>query len=564
VKKLKKSKKVNYICKSCGKEVTIGLRSYDGRDLCKTCKTKQTNIEKYGVETLLCKKEIREKALNGTGKTNISQLDNVKRKKAKKFSLKTEDEKAEIYQKAKDTMKDRYGGSYTATKEYKEKIFDKFGVENIFQLEEIKDKVKNTNTKKYGVEYPMQNEEILNKAKSTMIEKHGYDNPLKVEEFKNKIKETNLERYGVEYPLQNEFVKNKVKKKIKDRMVPLIHERLKEKDIEILDDYDIQRKGENIEYSFICKKCNSEFKSHLHSHIPLCPVCNPKYSSVGEMEIADFIRSLNLEIITNDRTILKGKELDIFISEKNIAIEYNGLYWHSELSGGKEKDYHEKKTQKCREKGIDLIHVFSDEWIFKKDIVKSILLNKLGLNEKRIYARKCIVKEIKSSDAIIFYNLNHIQGGINSSVNLGLFFENEMISVMSFSKSRFEKDTTELTRFASKKGCSVVGGFGKLFKHYINNYKFNEITTYADIRFFDGNVYERNGFKFSHQSQPNYYYLDSDYNYRYSRIKFQKYKLADLLENFDEDKTEWENMIKNGFDRIWDCGNLKFNFKKNG
>lgn len=197
----------------------------------------------------------------------------------------------------------------------------------------------------------------------------------------------------------------------------------------------------------------------------------------------------------------------------------------------------------------------------KKHAWKSIILNKLQLSNK-IYARKCIIKEINSKDSKEFLNNNHLQGHINSSIKLGLFYENELISLMTFGKSRYNKKYEyELLRYCNKKYVSVVGGASRLFKYFIKSYFPKNIISYCDLRYGNGNLYENLGMKLLRVSKPNYYYFRLNEKILYSRVKFQKHKLDNLLENFDSDLTEAENMFNHGFRRIWDSGNLVFEFK---
>lgn len=443
----------------------------------------------------------------------------------------------------------------------KERMIRDYGVENNFQRQEIKEKSKRTNLEKYGVSNFTKTDEYVIKSKETKLVKYGDPN------FNNreKAKETNLEKYGFEHHSSNKEVLQRMKVSISKKGLSSKKEILKKNNIEFLniEDYVGQRvSDEDVVYDFRCLKCQSIFKDTLHSKIPRCPECFPKYRSVSEIEIENFIKENGFYTISSSRKIIPPHEIDIYVPDKKFAIELNGLYWHSEKVGRKTKDYHLNKTLACQEKGIQLIHIFEDEWIDKKEIVKSIIKNKLGIVDKKIYARKCEIKELKSKDVQVFYENNHIQGFVNSSVNIGLFYENEIVSVLSFSKSRFEKNVIEITRFANKLNLSVVGGFSKMFKYFIRNNDFEKISTYADRRYFDGSIYLNNNFAFKGYTKPSYYYIDNNYNSRYNRIRFQKHKLESLIENFSSKLTEWQNMQENGYDRIWDCGNYKFEFTR--
>jgi len=353
----------------------------------------------------------------------------------------------------------------------------------------------------------------------------------------------------------------KIKKANREKILPVILKRLKGNNIELLKPYSNQRElEENVLYDFKCLICNNTFKDHLHSHIPRCPTCYPKYSSIGEKEIKVFIESLGFDVIENDRKILSGLELDIYIPDKKIAIEFNGLYWHSEQKG-KDKNYHLNKTLKCAEKEIQLIHFFEDEWYNKKEIVKSIIATRLGIVGKRIYARKCIIKNVTNKEERRFLEENHIQGYYPSSIKLGLYYEEELVLILTFGKSRFSNHDFELIRFANKLNSSVVGGFSKLLKSFRKDNK-GSLITFSERRLFSGNVYEKSGFSFLKTTLPNYYYVDENYNKRFNRMKFQKHKLKNLLKEYNEELTEKENMIVNNYDRIWDCGNNSFEIKK--
>lgn len=276
-------------------------------------------------------------------------------------------------------------------------------------------------------------------------------------------------------------------------------------------------------------------------------------ASKPEIEIKDFVKSLGVSVRLNDRKTIRPRELDIVIPEHNIAIEFNGLFWHSELQG-KDSSYHIGKSKECKELGLNLIHIFEHQWKFKQDIVKDIIRKRLGIVETRIFARKCIVKEVDTISAKQFIEDNHLQGYTNATYKIGLYYEDELISMMTFGKSRYDKKHSwELIRFANKLGINVLGGAAKILK-YFRGIQHGSIVSYCDKSIFSGQLYNDLGFKYSHTSKPNYFYFDRHLNI-HSRVAFQKHKLKDKLEIFDPSKTEWENMLANKFNRYWDCGN---------
>jgi hypothetical protein len=253
--------------------------------------------------------------------------------------------------------------------------------------------------------------------------------------------------------------------------------------------------------------------------------------------------------------------LDIYIPYHNIAFEFDGLYWHNELY--KDANYHLNKTELCEEKGIKLIHIFEDEWTYKQDIVKSRVKNLLGLSNDKIFARKCVIKEVKTENKTKFLDENHIQGSVGSSVNLGLYYKDELVSIMTFGSLRknmgrnFIDGHYELLRFCNKLDSNVIGGASKLFKHFINNYNPIEVISYADRRWSQGGLYDNLGFEFIKNSVPNYFYVVK--GKRMNRYNFRK----DILvkEGYDADKSEREIMSGRKIYRIYDCGNKLYRIK---
>jgi hypothetical protein len=305
---------------------------------------------------------------------------------------------------------------------------------------------------------------------------------------------------------------------------------------------------------------HGEFVQRAGDHINKkygCPKCSKQGYSKAEQEISSFIASLGFIVENNNKSILKNLELDIVIPEKKIAIEYNGLYWHSEQAG-KATNYHLNKTISANSAGYRLIHIFEDEWSNKKDIVKNRLTHILGVSSTSIYARKLDIREVSSMDARNFFNAHHLQGMVNSRHYLGLFEGNELVSCMSFSPVRFEdkENGFELMRFASSK--NVVGGFSRLLKNFLKSHpEIKYLVSYADKRWSEGSVYEVNGFNRVSDSKPGYFWCNSRGD-RFNRVLFQKHKLQNKLTSFDSNKTEKQNCIDNGYFRVFDCGTSKW------
>ena len=313
----------------------------------------------------------------------------------------------------------------------------------------------------------------------------------------------------------------------------------------------------HIKIKIICPK-HGIFEQLPYDHISNhgCVRCTSSVSK-PENEICDFLKSFNLKVKTSTTSIIKPQQLDIYLPDYNIAIEFNGLYWHNELK--LDKNYHLNKTNICKQNGIKLIHIFEDEWLYKQDIVKSRLLNILGLTKNKIFARKCIIKEVSSKESRLFLENNHLQGFTNSSVNVGLYYNNELISLMTFNKPRlgigFKHDGYELSRFASKLDCNVIGGADKLLNYFVKNHNPKSIISYADRRWSQGDLYEKLGFELVKVNKPNYWYIVG--KIRKHRFNFRKTILA--KEGFDTiNKTEHQIMLEREIYRIYDCGTITY------
>lgn len=276
-----------------------------------------------------------------------------------------------------------------------------------------------------------------------------------------------------------------------------------------------------------------------------------------EIQIRNFIETFGYNIIYNDRKILNGRELDIYIPEKRLAIEFNGSYWHSELY--KNELYHQKKTLQCSEKGIHLIHIFEYEWNNEdtQNKIKKYITGLLG-NSSIIYAKNTTIKVINNvALEKEFLNNNHLQGYIPSQTALGCYYNDELIGIMSFGKPRFSSEDIELLRLCWDSSYSVVGGSEKLFRYYISNYKPKSIVSYCDLTKFSGHVYNRLGFKENNITKPNYVWVNTKTNFVVSRYQSQKQKLIDKgLGVYGN--TENEIMYNIGYIKIYNSGNKKF------
>lgn len=306
-----------------------------------------------------------------------------------------------------------------------------------------------------------------------------------------------------------------------------------------------------------------EWEAKIHGHNGKksgCPTCVTGYKvSKPEKDIVKMVKELapNIAIKINTKSAIKPYELDVFIPEKNIAIEYNGLYWHSEHMG-KDKNYHYNKWLSCKEKGIQLIQIWEDDWNRNPELVKNMIAHKLGVSKKEnFYARKTKAQVIIKKEADNFLNKNHIQGTVGARLAYGLFEKDKLIAVMLFkNEANSNAKTLNLLRYATSE--KVVGGFTKLLKFAEKqNPEVTSIVTFSDNAISDGGLYVNNGFVEDGAVKPDYMYIVGGvrvhkFNYRLKR--FKKDPNLKWLEGY----TETQLARLNNIPRIWDAGKIRY------
>lgn len=554
-------------------------------------KSKETCLEKYGVKVPTQNKEVSIKISNSLLKKSDKEWNEItnKRKETKvklygdpnyvnskkcseTWHNKSDEEIQEFLDKMYNTKKEKYGNPYYRDEEkLKATCLEKYGVDSPSKSDEIKEKIRQSNLKNLGVEYPMQNKDVQEKAKKTSVLHYGVEHPLQSEEIKNKIKNTNLKKYGTEYPMRDKDIKKKIKEIDNEKLkfaknnnlysvndLCILFNRTQTailKDFKILN-VDIIKFDKD--QRFYVKELDLPIIENFFNRTDSCG------TSYSEKEIVDFIKSIyNGEVIENSKKIISPKELDIYIPSKNLAIEYNGLYWHDE--NHIEQRYHLNKTKACNEKEIDLIHIFEDDWIERKEIVKSMIASRLGIYQQKIFARKCKIKEVEKSQAKIFFDENHLQGYAQGTLYLGLFYDDELVQAIIMNKKGFHDGNAELTRMATKLNTQVLGGFSKLMNHISDYMEYDSITSYIYRAWFNGKGYIESGFKIVKENPPSYYYIVNEK--RIHKSYFRKKKIKKLYENkklefYDENLSEHQNMLNNNIYRIYDCGTIKVVYEK--
>lgn len=309
------------------------------------------------------------------------------------------------------------------------------------------------------------------------------------------------------------------------------------------DKYDyskVEYSGNKTPVEIICPEHGSFMQiPNSHTRGCGCPKC-VHHISKGEQEMMDWVKQYSPDACHTTK-VLAGKDIDIYIPSKKLGIEYNGIYYHS-LQFRAKYD-HSRKLETAQQLGIRLMQFWDFEWENKKDIVKSIILNALGVHSERVFARNTEIEEITSRQARTFCEENHIHGFRAANKYLGLAQNGVLLAMMSWNTDG------EMVRFVVKNGHSVLGAFSKLLKHSSVTYSF------VDRRIFTGAGYLKNGFVLQRITQPNYFYENSG-QYAGSRQTYQKHKLSKLLPIFDSSLTEMQNMANNDYYPVYDCGNL--------
>ena len=547
------------VCKTCGKPTAFVSYNNGFKDhCCNSCakkdpetikKCKDTYLAHFGVDNNFKSKECRDK---------------IKATNLQKYGAENFMQTAVGVEKVKNTCLARYGTeSYTQTNEYllrcKDTYLQKYGVEHYSKTDQYKEKVKTTCLERYGVESYAQTDESKLRYKNTCLERYGVENYAQTDDFSIKSRKTCFEHYGVEFPQQAPTIIEKRKISKRKQRYPMLLKQLSQKHISLLDDIDNFSK--NKLHKYYCDIHNIKFESKgMNIQTIICPECHNSIVSIKEQELYNWLSSY-VECDQSNRKILDdNKERDIYIPSKNIAIEFDGIYWHNNLH--KDNNYHLNKTLECESKNIQLIHVFENEWDNKQDIVKSVILSKLGIYKNKIMARKCNIKELSVNEYQEFTEINHLQGYTPAKTKLGLFFNNELVQICSFGKSRFKDNEIELLRQCTKLNTIVIGGFTKLLSYYVKNYHPTNLVSYCDRRYSIGTGYISSGWQLESVSKPNYFYIVN--NILESRLKYQKHKLKKMLPTFDETLSEQDNMCLNNYYWIYDCGNLKYKYIKLG
>lgn len=544
-------------------------------------KRKATYFSKYGVDNPMKSEDVK----NKVKKTNIdrygveyqTQQEDFKKKRAvtniERYGTEHPILNEHVNSQRKQTIMERYGVDHhmhlDQTKEkLKNTCLERYGVYQYSQTPEFMEKFKKTNLERYGVEYPMQNTELVQKLKNNNLEKYGVSCQLMAPLIKEKSDKVKIEKYGTIYPYQNPEFKRTIDDSLFDKYGVKNVQRINYTDYgkQIFDN--IEKFAEDLKQSQILEMAE-KINCHPAVVYKFCSVNNIELPVIQrqrqEIEISNFLDYHNLRFLCNDRSTIGGKELDFYLPDHDLAIEFNGVYWHGEMMG-KTRNYHYEKWKKCEDQNINLLSIWEDDWEVehKKKLWKNKILymcNKSDLS--RIYARKCDIVQLSYQDTKAFLDQYHLQGFQPFKYSFGLIYDDTIVSVMTFFNTRDNKpDHLELNRFCSINSHNVIGAFQKLLKYAIEVINASTIVSFSDNSYSTGKLYEKSGFTLDSFLPPDYKYVIN--SQRVHKQNFRKNKLSKIFNLSESDlvnSSEWDIMKNNGIDRIWDCGKKKWILK---
>lgn len=483
-----------------------------------------------------------------------------------------------IQAKIQDTNLKKYGTKYVLCKgsPIRKKVeatnLKRYGSITPFGSESVRDAIIQSVNHKYGVDNVFKCKDIQNKIRSTLRKKYGVDNPMKLEVFKKKCIDTNISKYGAAYWGAS---KSGILSRMQD---PTKYELF------------VNFKSNPVQYIQTMYGSNKPTLHQLGLDVGVDIATISKYilesgceylisynKSTMEYDVYEYIKSLSnsIKVIRNNRSIIAPHELDLYLPEYNLAIECNPTYthnssththWNSYITP---KTYHRDKSIKCSEQGIQLLQLYSCDWKYRTEIIKSMICNLLHKNTNIYYARKLEIKEVPDSESYRFLQKNHIQGYTTAKVRIGLYAYDTLISIMTFSRPRytagFRKDydanTWELTRFCTTRYSTCIGGASKLFNYFIRTYCPSKIISFSDIGMTTGKVYSILGFTPANTIAPSYRWVHLKTDVSLNRLQCQKSRLSKLLHDDSIDihtQTEDQIMESHGYVKVYNSGLIRW------
>lgn len=468
-------------------------------------KIKEQNLEKYGVGNPAQREDIKERL------KEIAQ--------SRDYTERT--------RKTKQTLLGRYGDkNYVNVEKCKQTKLEKHGDPGYNNIQ----KIKSTCIERYGKQYYAQTEEFKTFLKKHSQEKWGTNSFLSTKEFKSKSNKTMLERYGITSYTQTEQYRQKIKKlreqKLQQEQVTKDFQQEytqqlrdvlynKENSIQLLKRLNYPTRYDLMHYF----QCSYGVVQTWINRLNLNEYVKSESTNHYERELLEQLKEFEFKL---HQRVLNGKEIDLYSEKFKVGIEFNGNYWHSNLH--KDKKYHEEKSKLAQSMGIRLIHIYEYEW--NDGRVRPILLSLIsiacGKVPSKIYARNCEIREITNKEAKPFNNKNHLQGHRNAQITYGLFYHNKLVQLMSFSKHK--KYGWEIIRGCPGSNNIVIGGVGKLFKHFLDEINPEQVFSYCDFNKFDGRSYEAIGMRFISYTGPDKTWIINGQAVKRNAAKYKQYK----------------------------------------
>jgi hypothetical protein len=452
-------------------------------------KTRQTNLERYGVECPSQSLDVQAK---------------IKQTNVERYGAESPQQNKNVQHKTLQTIRERYGVENLSQNseirgKIKQVVLDRYGVANIFCDKSIQAKIKQTNLERYGAENPMQNHEIQEKTRQTNLERYGVECPSQSLDVQAKIKQTNVERYGFACTMQNPEVQQKA--------------------------------------------WNTKLKKGYDC-----------YHSKPEYAILEWVRQYYPEARA---AAANGRQIDVLIPSLNLAIEYNGLWWHCDsCQAPKTKKYHIEKQRALKEKGIRTIFIWENEWEGRQEQAKNLLLAAMKIPTVRLGARKCEFREIGHKQALVFIHENHIQPiKKKQKISLGCFHEGTLVAVATFGLHHRNSKEIALTRFCCLPGYHIAGALSKFSKMAFAHFG-KPLVSWADLMKSEGTGYVAAGWKVDKILKPDYFYIDTKHSCKIVSKQSRRKSSAKTPEGM----TEAEHAKLDGLARCWDCGKIKFVF----
>lgn len=572
-------------------------------------KAEQTNLERYGVRHAAQAEKFKEKVKKTSreryGCDYYLQTEQFKEASEKtcltKYGVKKIGQAKEVRDKITETCIERYGSrSCFGNAEIRKKASATYESRTGYALPQqdpaVQESISETNRGRYGVNRPMQSEGIQAKAIEHNLEVWGAENPMQSAQIREKSRQTWLENYGVDNPMKSPEIRDRNVASFRSKHGVDYYMQTRDAKLNIIHD---PSKVDNLiefrsdPYSFVTKHFPNRLPSLKELNIILGTTsadqiikdlgCNDlvRYvRSYYEQGVIDLLNILSVNFKTNDHFQIRPYELDFYLDDRKFAIECDPTATHNSSisdpwgADPKSPSYHKMKTDMCEDKGIFLFHIFGYEWTHKREIIESMIKNILGKCDQKIYARKCVMKEVDSKTATKFLHANHRQGAAGASVRLGLYYQGELVSLMTFGKMRNTigtsknedlSDCWELVRFCSKINTSVVGGASKLFKHFIRTYDPVRIRSFSDRAHTRGTLYQKLGFTELRRSDPGYVWVDLYTDKAYNRYNTQKQNIQKFLhdDTIDFSKSEKQIMEEHDFVQVFDCGTITWEWKLN-